>query len=347
MSVSQRGYLRLGELVFEGHAFGASKSLCAEIVFSTALNGYVEMLTDPSFRGQILVLTAPHLGNYGVDLKQAQSSQIQVAALVVRHYTPEPLELSQHKSLGQWLQAAGVPALAGLDTRKLIQHIRSGTGQKATLSFCQKEYLAPLPEPHPSQVSVTQPVWHEAGPRWVILVDFGVKKALLHSLLKAQVSVLQVPWDYDWSGLSADGVVLSNGPGNPQDCEAAIEILARALTPTKPVLGICLGAQLLALAAGGQTYPLPYGHRGVNHPCRNLDTGRSYITSQNHGYVVLSESLPPDWQVWWQHEYDQSCAGLRHRTHPWCGVQFHPEAAPGPTETAFVLDEFIQAVKHA
>lgn len=331
---------------FAGQPLGARGNICAELVIYTGLTGYLETLSDPSYHGQIVVFTSPMVGNYLPDISQMQSSRIQVAGLVLRHYSPPP-ETSGPFNLVTLLQEAQILALTGVDTRTLALDWAQAQepGQVQLISQPGAPVLS-LEEPHPRAVSVPAPRFHPGGEKTVVLVDGGCKYRLLQRLCQAGFSVWQVPWDYDWTNLPHQGVLLSNGPGNPRQCMATVEILKKGLRPTIPVLGICLGAQLLALAAGAETHRLPYGHRGANHPCQDLLTGQAYITAMNHGYAILSQSLPSDWHVWFRHLHDGSCAGVRHRHFPWRGVQFHPEGHPGPEDTAFVLDEFLMEVGH-
>ncbi len=333
---------------FAGFSFAYPRNIRAELVIYTGLTGYLETLTDPSYQGQILVFTSPQVGNYLPDLSRMQSPRIQVAGLLVRAYSPLP-DCANHTSLAQLLISAQVPALMGVDTRSLTLAMRqeSQAGREVDLiSVPGKSLWNPAP-PHPAEVGIQTPFFHRGGEKTVVLVDCGVKKRLLDLLLDAGLSVWQVPWDFDWRDLPHQGVLLSNGPGNPADCVRTIASLKAGLNPQIPVLGICLGAQLLAHAAGADTAPLPFGHRGANHPCRDRLSGACYITAMNHGYAIVAESLPPDWLPWFEHLHDGSCAGLKHLTFPWRGVQFHPEGCPGPTDTEFILNDFLEEVLHA
>ncbi|MBT9544073.1 MAG: glutamine-hydrolyzing carbamoyl-phosphate synthase small subunit [Candidatus Sericytochromatia bacterium] len=333
---------------FAGFSWAYPRNIRAEIVIYTGLTGYLEALTDPSYQGQILVFTSPQVGNYLPDLTRMQSPRIQVAGLVVRAYSPPP-ERPNQVTLAQLLHTAQIPALMGVDTRSLTLALRQDTQTRREVALITAPG-APIENPalpHPAQVAIRAPYLHKGGEKTVVLVDCGVKKQLLDLLLQAGLSVWQVPWDYDWRDLPHQGLLLSNGPGNPAECETTISILKAALNPQIPVLGICLGAQLLGHAVGASTAPLPFGHRGANHPCRDRLSGACYITAMNHGYALVSESLPPEWHLWFEHLHDGSCAGLKHRVFPWRGVQFHPEGCPGPTDTAFILEDFLSEVLDA
>ncbi|GIX49597.1 MAG: carbamoyl-phosphate synthase small chain [Candidatus Tectimicrobiota bacterium] len=337
---------------FAGVPFGAPTSAAGEVVFNTGMVGYPEALTDPSYRGQILVLTYPLIGNYGVPPAPApeqlaagfESNRIQVQGLVVADASPHYSHWQAARSLDAWLRAEGIPALSGVDTRRLTKHLRKhGTMLgKLILDGHEPPWWDPNRENLVAQVSVKQPVAYGRGRPRLVVVDCGCKHSILRCLLQAGASVLRVPWDYDFLAEDFDGVVISNGPGDPTQCQATIAHVRRAMAQDVPLLGICLGHQILALAAGARTYKLKFGHRSQNQPCLEAGGQRCYITAQNHGYAVAAETLPPEWVPWFVNANDGTNEGLRHRSRPFLSVQFHPEAAPGPLDTAFLFETFLR-----
>lgn len=338
-------YLENGES-FVGESFGAKKDITGEVVFSTGMVGYVESLTDPSYRGQILVLTYPLVGNYGVPpARFFESEKIQVAGLVVGDYSEHYSHADAKESLSAWLTQGGIPALTGVDTREITKMLRARGVMLGALSYSgkKKAFEDPNERNLVAEVSLKKPRVYGNGKKKIVLVDCGAKENILRSLLREDTTVIRVPWDYDFNTLIYDGLMLSNGPGNPEACGKTIEHIRHALKKGKPIFGVCLGTQLLALAAGGKTYKLKYGHRSQNQPCVTVPDAkkRCYITSQNHGFAVDAKSLPKEWDVWFLNANDGSVEGIRHKTKPWRAVQFHPEASPGPTDTAWLFDEFI------
>ena len=345
-----------------GSGFGVEKPVHGEVVFNTAMSGYVETLTDPSYCGQILVLTYPLVGNYGVPPPRSaalgrpyESDHIQVQALVVQNYVNAHSHHSASRSLHEWLVEERVAGLTGVDTRALTRRLRErGTMQgwlyPATMSAGEARERA-------SGVDMRDEVFHAVAPRepvryaggklTILLVDAGAKDNIVRSLLDRGANVIRAPWHADLSALAgqADGIVIGNGPGDPKDLAPLVGQVRSLLgSYRKPIFGICLGNQILALAAGGDTYKLPYGHRGVNQPVQDLLSRRCYVTSQNHGYAVKDESLPKDWEAWFVNINDGTNEGIRSRHHPFFSVQFHPEASPGPEDTGFLFDDFMRLV---
>jgi carbamoyl-phosphate synthase small subunit len=334
-----------------GRSFGAQVSVAGEVVFNTGMVGYPESLTDPSYRGQILVLAYPLIGNYGVPGAEGkggvdprfESSRIQIAGLVVSQLSSQYSHWDGRKSLDEWLREHRVPGLAGVDTRELTQRLRTSGSMLGKL-LCGAEdvdFHDPNAENLVAQVSTSEPRHFGEGGKRVVLVDCGCKNGILRSLLARQVRVSVVPWDWPVDREDADGVVISNGPGDPRQVEATIGTVRRLMERGVPTFGICLGSQVLALAAGAQTYKLKYGHRSQNQPCVLVGTRRCFITSQNHGYAVDERTLPPGWVPWFFNANDGTNEGVRHKDKPFMGVQFHPEASPGPVDTNSLFDEFL------
>jgi carbamoyl-phosphate synthase small subunit len=335
----------------EGAGFGAAEPASGEVVFTTSMVGYPQSLTDPSYRGQILVMTYPLIGNYGVPDPDRddrfESGRIQVAGLVVSSLEPDRSHPEAALSLDEWLARSGVPGVTGVDTRHLTLKLRErGTMLGRLVRDEQAPASRVMFDPNRTdvvaQVSVREPELHGEGARRVVLVDCGAKRSIRRELVARGLEVLQVPHDYDYTGERFDGLVVSNGPGNPEMCGPAIEVLRRAMALDRPIFGICLGAQLMALAAGARTYKLRYGHRGQNQPCREEGTERCRLTSQNHGFAIDASTLPPDWRVWFQNANDGSVEGIRHQRRPFTAVQFHPEAHPGPLDTSYLFDRFAE-----
>ena len=333
--------------VFEGEGFGAKKSVAGEVVFATGMTGYVESFSDPSFAGQILVCTYPLIGNYGVpDKKYFESEKMQIAGLVVGEYSKEYSHHDAKQSLAEWCKASGVPALSGVDTRALTKRLREKGALLGQLIHSHSgkagHFFDPNEENLVARVSIQKPRRYGTGPIKIILVDCGAKENIVRSLAGTQTTLIRVPWDYDFTGDEYDALVVSNGPGDPMMCTPTVVHIRAAMDAGKPVLGICLGNQLLALAAGARTFKLPFGHRGQNQPAIDLETGRCYITSQNHGFAVDAKTLPHEWSVWFANGNDGSVEGIRHVSRPWRSVQFHPEASPGPTDTAWIFEHFLR-----
>lgn len=328
---------------WHGARFGATESIAGEVVFNTGMVGYVESLTDPSYAGQILVFTYPIVGSYGVpDAEYFESPRIQAAGLIVSEYSAAYSHQAAKQSLAHWLKRENIPALMGVDTRELTKTLRREGVMlgKLEIDAALPDFVDPNTRNLVAEVSCKKPVTYGHGAKKIIAIDCGMKENIVREFVRRGVTVKRVPWDYDFTGEEYAGLFVSNGPGNPTMCAATIARIQRAMADQKPILGICLGTQLLALAAGASTYKLTYGHRSQNQPALERGTGRCFITSQNHGYAVKADSLPRGWQVWFTNANDKSVEGIRHRAKPWRAVQFHPEAAPGPLDTGWVFDEF-------
>ena len=337
--------------VFSGKSFGHRGSVSGEVVFNTGMVGYPETLTDPSYTGEILVFTFPLVGNYGVPSEKIvdqmkvhfESNKIHVKGIVITSLTTEYSHWNAMESLDSWMKRYKIPGLQGVDTRAITKKLRSAGTQLGKLIVDDED--VPLYDPNQenlvSQVSTKEPIFYEKGKKRVILVDAGCKNNIIRNFLSRDVSVLRVPWDYDFSNEKFDGIMLSNGPGDPTKVPETIEIIRKQLSGNKPIFGICLGHQILALAAGAQSYKLKFGHRSQNQPCIRVGTKRCYITSQNHGYAIDDQTLPNEWKPWFFNANDGSNEGIRHESKPIRSVQFHPEAVPGPVDTNFLFDEFV------
>ncbi|MBI4655716.1 MAG: carbamoyl-phosphate synthase (glutamine-hydrolyzing) large subunit [Elusimicrobia bacterium] len=340
---------------FEGESFGAPVSSAGEVVFNTALTGYPESLSDPSYKGQLLVLTYPLVGNYGVPdpardadglLKFFESDRVQISGLVVSDYSHRYSHWNAKKSLSDWLKENDVPGICGIDTRAVTRHIREKGAMPGKIIYdgTDIEFYDPNRENLMEYVSVKKPVTYGKGRYKIMLVDCGVKNNIIRCLLEKDATVKRVPWNHELSGETCDGLFISNGPGDPAKCTALIENLAKALKQDIPVFGICLGSQLMALAAGAKTYKLKYGHRSHNQPVLKFGTERAYITSQNHGFAVDASTLPGDWEPLFINLNDRTNEGLRHKCKPFFSAQFHPEASGGPSDTKFLFDEFMEKI---
>jgi carbamoyl-phosphate synthase small subunit len=355
---------------FSGWSFGKAKSQAGEVVFTTGMTGYPQSLTDPSFRGQILVSAYPLAGNYGVPVQPKtaepffddqgiplhfESPRIQVSGFVVSEACEEPSHFASGASLSVWLEKNNVPGICGIDTRSLTMRLREQgvMGGKILVEGTRDVTIDsgraanPVADVSPEEVKVFRPAATATDGRLlkIALIDCGAKANIYRCLLSRNVEVIRVPWNHDLSGVEYDGLFLSNGPGDPKDCGRTIATVRRAFLAGKPIFGICLGNQIMALAAGGDTYKLPYGHRGQNQPCIEAGTRRCYITSQNHGYAVRNETLPKDWAPWFINANDGTIEGIRSIRFPFSAVQFHPEGCPGPRDTEFLIDRFLGQVR--
>ena len=374
---------------FHGKSFGYEKPVAGEVVFNTAMTGYPESLTDPSYAGQLMTLTYPLVGNYGVPpftvepnglATFMESEKIHAEAIIVSDYSEEYSHWNAVESLADWLKREQVPGITGIDTRELTKVLREhgvmmgrivfDNGQweidngkltmdnYAAVNYVDrvscKEIISYLPDGTSRSFPLTTPIAQlncqlptfNFQLKKVVLVDCGVKTNIIRCLLKRDVEVIRVPWDYDFNELEFDGLFISNGPGDPDTCDAAVQNIRKAMqNPKLPIFGICMGNQLLSKAGGARIYKLKYGHRSHNQPIRMVGTERCFVTSQNHGYAVDNNTLGADWEPLFINMNDGSNEGIRHKTNPWFSAQFHPEAASGPTDTEFLFDEFVNLLK--
>jgi len=354
-----------------GKAFGALEETEGEVVFATGMVGYPESFTDPSFKDQILVLTYPLIGNYGVPneklddnkiSKLFESARIHLKGIIVSDYSEIYSHWNADKSLSDWLREYGVPGITGIDTRALTKRLREeGTllGKIHLPEHAKNEALTPTEFHDPNEDNLVAKVSTDKAETYeptsgkakkhIAIMDTGMKLNILRSFLKRGLKVTRLPWNenpFEYAKREAlapfDGIFFSNGPGDPELVTESVEIMKACFEKKIPTCGICLGTQIMALAAGAKTYKLKYGHRGQNQPCTDTKTSRCYITSQNHGYAIDSKSIPEDWEISFENANDGTVEGIRHKRLPFFAVQFHPEATPGPTETEFLFDEFVE-----
>jgi carbamoyl-phosphate synthase small subunit len=354
--------------VFKGTGFGKQVEVAGEVVFNTGMVGYPESLTDPSYSGEILLQTYPLIGNYGVPPYSTfdsfgvpihfESDRVQVTGYAVAELQEEPSHWSNSKALGTWLAEQGIPGIEGIDTRDLTKRLRTKGTMLGVLIAGDgvepdeaREKARHIEDPNSRDLvkGVTVPGSFEykgASQATVVVIDCGMKYGILRALLARGVSVVRVPYDSspeEVMGFNPAGILVSNGPGDPKKCAKTIQTVRALLEGKVPIMGICLGNQIIALAAGADTYKLTFGHRGQNQPCTELRTGRCYITSQNHGYAVRPESLEgTGFEASFMNANDRTVEGIRHGSKPVFGVQFHPEASPGPYETDYIFDEFLK-----
>lgn len=367
--------------VFRGQSFGAAIDSDGEVVFNTGMVGYPESMTDPSYRGQILTFTYPLIGNYGVPSHEKnswgfsanyESEDIHVRGIIVSEESRDFSHFKAVSSLHEWMLHHKIPGISGIDTRALTKKLREtgvmlgriiqSDGDVESGKWKEKSIKDPNEDNLVAEVSCTEVITYEPElpatsqqPISLVVYDCGIKRNILRSWLKRGVRVIRVPWNYDLknSTLRYDGVFISNGPGDPKRCTATIEQLRFALQKNIPTFGICLGNQLLALAVGGDTFKLKYGHRGANQPCQEWKeeggkwqvSKRCIITSQNHGFAVDATKLPTGWNVWFTNANDGSVEGIRHQSGKFFSVQFHPEATPGPEDANYLFDEFLQILR--
>lgn len=348
---------------FHGKSFGYEQPVAGEVVFNTAMIGYPESLTDPSYAGQLLTMTFPLVGNYGVPPftfdKQTglpdfmESDRIYASALIVSDYSEQYSHWNAVESLGEWLQREKVPGITGIDTRELTKVLREHGVMMGKILFDDEPNNVPEADYEGvnfvDRVSVKEIVrYNEGAGRKVVLVDCGVKANIIRELIQRGVEVVRVPWNYDYTDMEFDGLFLANGPGDPDMCSEAVEIIRKQMSRSrKPICGICMGNQLLSKAAGATIYKLKYGHRGHNQPVRMVGTQKCFITSQNHGYAVDARTLDKDWEELFVNMNDASNEGIRHKENPWFSSQFHPEACSGPVDTEFMFDKFVETLKQS
>jgi len=343
--------------VWPGQGFGAAAKVSGEVVFNTGMVGYTESLTDPSYQGQILCQTYPLIGNYGVSSRDFESDGPKIAGYIISEVCETPSHATSEKTLSAWLRENGIPGISAIDTRALTKKLRvqgvmlgilATDPEKADLKTLRRE-AKHIPDPNSrhlvAEVTTQQVrIFNPDRKKTVVLIDCGTKTGILRNLVKRNVRVVQTPAETSYSEImnaAPSGVLISNGPGDPKRCAATIATVKRLLQEKLPVFGICLGNQILALAAGGNTFKLKFGHRSQNQPAREEGTPRCYITSQNHGFAVDTGSLPKGWRAWFTNANDATNEGIRHLSRPFMSVQFHPDACPGPTDTEFLFDEFI------
>jgi carbamoyl-phosphate synthase small subunit len=358
---------------YAGWSFGKARSQAGEVVFTTGMTGYPQALTDPSFRGQILVSTYPLQGNYGIPVAPKtcepffdawgipahfESERVQVSGFVVAEACEEPSHFASGATLSAWLEKNNIPGIFGIDTRALTCRLREhGVMRGKILVEGSRDVtidsgivVHPVSDVSPSAVRVYTPLegaCHtllDGRPPRIALIDCGAKANILRCLLSRGVEVVRLPWNHDLSGVDYDGLFLTNGPGDPKACGKTIATVRRAFERGKPIFGICLGVQIMALAAGADTYKLSYGHRGQNQPCIEAQSKRCYITSQNHGYAVRGDTLPRDWAPWFLNANDGTIEGIISTKGLFSAVQFHPEGCPGPRDTEFLIDRFLGQV---
>ena len=356
---------------FLGRGFGAVKKVSGEVVFSTSMVGYPESLTDSSYYGQILTLTYPLIGNYGVPSYDTEygvpihfeSIGIKARGLAIQELCETPSHYLSTRALDEWLRDEDIPGISGIDTRRLTKKLREKGVMLGVLEVYEKgeepdvenlsNQIKYIPDPNKEDlvagVTVKDPIHYEFdGNKRVAVIDCGVKCGILRHLFKYKIDIVRMPYNSSVKEIMEyhpDGVIISNGPGDPKRCEKTIEAIKELTGENIPMMGICLGNQILSLALGGDTYKLKYGHRSQNQPAYDLETGRCYITTQNHGYAVDSDSLKEtDLAVWFINANDKTVEGIRHKSKPIFAVQWHPEAWPGPYDTEFLFEGFVKTL---
>lgn len=359
-----KGYLILENgQVFEGDSFGDQSKISGEVVFNTGMVGYPEAFTDPSYYGQILIMTYPLIGNYGVpsskrtDSLEAnyESDKIQIRGLVISEYIDNNSHWQSSTSLSDKLKKSRIPALCGVDTRSLTKIIRGSGVMKGIIAFEKSRQEAGLSfedinkKNLVSLVSCQKPAIYGNGKFTVLIIDCGLKFNQIRIFLNLGIKVIRVPWNYNIFSqdhkLNFDAIFISNGPGDPKMAGETVKNIREAIKRQIPIFGICLGNQILALASGADTYKLKYGHRGQNQPVSEGVSGKCYITTQNHGFAVDTNSLQKDWEGWFTNLNDHTNEGIKHHKLPFISVQFHPESMPGPTDTEWLFQYFIDKAK--
>ncbi len=345
---------------FHGKSFGYDQPVAGEVVFNTAMMGYPESLTDPSYAGQLMTLTYPLVGNYGVPPFSVEpdglatfmeSDKIYASAIIVADYSEKYSHWNAVESLASWLKREHVPGITGIDTRQLTKVLREHGVMMGKIIFDDEPDNIPTAEYEGvnwvDRVSCKEIIrYNEGAGKKVVLVDCGVKNNIIRCLVNRGVEVIRVPWNYDYTSMDFDGLFLGNGPGDPDMCEDAVNVIRRQMSLSrKPICGICMGNQLLAKAGGATIYKLKYGHRSHNQPVREVGTNRCYVTSQNHGYAVDAKTLGSDWRELFVNMNDSSNEGVCHKENPWFTSQFHPEACSGPVDTEFMFDRFINTLQ--
>lgn len=364
MEQKQKVYLRLANgKTFAGYSFGKYGKTDGEVVFATGMTGYPESLTDPSYSGQILVFTYPLIGNYGVPAfakddtaKSVQdgfeSGRIQVRGVIISNYSFDYSHFDAATSLGKWLEDNNIPGIYGIDTRELTKVLRTTGVMLGRITTEAEEGAMDIIDPNETnlagEVGVKEPVIYtpkKKGTKKILLVDCGVKNNIIRNFLKRGAEVIRVPYVHDPSAsqFEFNGIFVSNGPGDPKMCKSTVENLRKSFDLGVPIFGICLGSQILGLSAGADTYKLKFGHRSQNQPCIEIG-GHCYITSQNHGYAVDTKTLPSEWSEWFINNNDGTNEGVKHNTKPFFAVQFHPESSPGPNDTGWLFDMFIDSI---
>ena len=342
---------------FHGKSFGYDAPVAGEVVFNTAMMGYPESLTDPSYAGQLVTLTFPLVGNYGVPPFTfgpeglptfMESDHIHASAIIVSDYSEQYSHWNANESLAEWLKREHVPGITGIDTRELTKVLREHGVMMGQIIFDDEPENIPQAQYEGvnfvDRVSCKEIIrYNEGAGKRVVLVDCGVKANIIRNLIERGLEVVRVPWKYDYTEMEFDGLFLGNGPGDPDLCQDAVNILRQQMSKSrKPICGICMGNQLMAKAGGANIYKLKYGHRSHNQPVRMVGTDKCYITSQNHGYAVDASTLDKDWSELFVNMNDGSNEGVRHNTNPWFTSQFHPEACSGPVDTLFMFDLFVE-----
>lgn len=345
---------------FHGQSFGYDQPVAGEVVFNTAMMGYPESLTDPSYAGQLMTLTYPLVGNYGVPpftvennglATFMESDKIYASAIIVADYSEKYSHWNAVESLADWLKREHVPGITGIDTRQLTKVLREHGVMMGKIIFDDEPDNIPTAEYEGvnwvDRVSCKDIIrYNEGAGKKVVLVDCGVKNNIIRCLVNRGVEVIRVPWNYDYTSMDFDGLFLGNGPGDPDMCEDAVNVIRKQMSLSrKPICGICMGNQLLAKAGGATIYKLKYGHRSHNQPVREVGTNRCYVTSQNHGYAVDAKTLGSDWRELFVNMNDGSNEGVAHKENPWFTSQFHPEACSGPIDTEFMFDRFIKTLQ--